>query len=91
MQNGLVSLGFRQDEITTLREADNAAFSTQLVKANNTINENWQRRQRTLVLVYYAGHGILKGTTYALCDKNPSGRAIKNYYPLEKNLREMGG
>ena len=88
MQNGLQSLGFRQDETTTMREADFEGFSEKIHQTNLSILNNWKQKKRTLVIVYYAGHGILRGQTKALC--NSASRALKAYYPLERQLREMG-
>ena len=42
MQNGLQSLGFRQDETTTVREADFSDFSEQIQKTSLRVIDNWK-------------------------------------------------
>ena len=51
---------------------------------------NWgQGEKRTLILFYYAGHGIMKNFTNVVCNK-AFGRQKKIFYPLEKQLRSLG-
>ena len=50
---------------------------------NERIIMNWgQGEKRTLILFYYAGHGIMKNFTNIVCDK--AERQHKIFYPLEK-------
>ena len=50
----------------------------------------WVENQiKTLIWVYYSGHGVMNNTTFAVC--NEALRAAKVWYPLEKQLRMLAG
>ena len=55
---------------------------------NLTIGNNRKAGKKTMVFVYYAGHGIMKGYTKAVCDL--AMREMHVFYPLEQQLRTMG-
>ena len=59
------------------------------------IADNWAHGQRkTLIFVYYAGHGVMNNMTHAVCNGgydfhgNPSN--VKCRYNLENSLRILG-
>jgi len=50
------------------------------------IFNNWeQRKEKTFIFFYYAGHGQMLNVTYALLND-----ARKPRFPLEKLLRNLG-
>ena len=84
MRQGLKDkLGAQDSEITELRDADFARISATLQSTNERIILNWaQGKKKTLVLVYYAGHGVMKNFTNIVC--NDARRPHNIFYPLEK-------
>ena len=90
MKRGLKSaLGAKDSEIMELKDVDFAQLSATMIDLNERIIGNWvQGAKKTLVLFYYAGHGIMKNYTSIVCDKAP--RQAKIFYPLEKQLRILG-
>ena len=78
-----MGLGARRMDIMEIEDADFKAFSETIKDLRQTINDNWNRgRQKTFIFLYYAGHGIMNNTTYAIC--NESVRRTKIRYPLEQ-------
>lgn len=90
MRQGLVDLGVKSDEIYVLFDTDFSTLSEQVMKkAGNLIAANWENGQRrTLVFLYYAGHGVLQNVTKAVCNKPDLRNRV--FYPLESNLRVLG-
>ena len=90
MKKGLKSaLGAQDSEIIEMRDVDFAQLSKTLRNLNERIILNWGLgEKRTLVLFYYAGHGIMKNFTNIVCDKAVQKKKI--FYPLEKQLRSLG-
>jgi hypothetical protein len=77
-----MGLGARRMDITEIEDADFKAFSQTIKDLRHTIVDNWNhRRQKTFVFIYYAGHGIMSNTTYAVC--NGAAKRTKIRYPLE--------
>ena len=69
-------------DILEIEDADFSAFTQTISDLRFTITDNWNRgKQKTLVFIYYAGHGIMSNTTYAVC--NEAEKRIKIRYPLE--------
>ena len=89
-------MGFSEDDIETHSDVDFEAFKKLFKRIEVTIYNNWsERREYTLVFVYYAGHGVLTQTTNALCNgflqKNgQKGKLTKTRYDLEYRLRSLG-
>ena len=76
-------------DILEIADADFKTFSQTISDLRHTIVDNWNRgRQKTFVFIYYAGHGIMSNTTYAVC--NEATKRTKIRYPLEMNLRSLG-
>ena len=89
VRKGIIGLGARSEDITEFEDASYKNFSDQIKKLRNTIYNNWTNgRQKTFVFFYYAGHGIMTNTTFAVC--NGGKRRTKIQYPLEKELRSIG-
>lgn len=86
-KNGLKRLGVRDDEIEILRNADFKTMSKKLKALDLEIINSQDENKKTLLFVYYAGHGILKGYTKAVC--NQAQRAFHVFFPLEQQLRTI--
>ena len=59
------------------------------------IAENWRNgEKKTLIFVYFAGHGVMTNMTHAVCngafDKQGRPNYSKARYPLENSLRSLG-
>lgn len=79
----------QDSEIHVVRDADSRAFSKLFVeRIQGRIVTNHAEKKKTLIFFYYAGHGILKGHTKAVCNQGEIARKV--FYPLEGNLRSMG-
>ena len=75
-------------DIIEIEDANFKDLSQTISDLRHTIVDNWNRgRQKTFVFVYYAGHGIMANTTYAVC--NEATKRTKIRYPLELNLRSL--
>ena len=70
------------------KNIDFQTFSKKINDCNLKIGNNREAGKKTLVFVYYAGHGIMKGFTKAACDI--AKRPMQAFYPLEQQLRTMG-
>ena len=96
VKNSIIEMVGSDADIETHADIDFDAFKELFKKLQLTIYTNWsQRREYTLVFVYYAGHGILTQTTNALCNgyllKNGTkGKLSKTRYDLEHRLRALG-
>ena len=69
MKDGLLSLGFKGEEITEIRDADYNVFKKTVTKTNTLLIDNAEAGKKTMVVWYYAGHGVMQGTTKAVCDR----------------------
>ena len=49
--------------------------------------QNWAAQQLSLIFVYYAGHGVMDNTVYAVC--NGGQRASKYIYGLQNRLNSL--
>ena len=90
VKKGLVNLGVREEEILVKREADFGVFSKLISQElAGMVAANWLNGQkRTFIFFYYAGHGVMRNFTKAVC--NTATRPGRIEYPLEANLRELG-
>ena len=84
MKKGLKrALGAQDSEIMEMKDIDFAKLSATMINLNERIIANWVTgSKQTLVLFYYAGHGIMKNYTSIVCDKAP--RQNRIFFPLEK-------
>ena len=89
VEAGLRRVLFAQDdEIIIVRDADKTEFFKQLYAINTKIRTNYANNQgKTLVWVYYGGHGVMSNTTYAVCNKAKERKY--SWYPLEDQLRML--
>ena len=52
------------------------------------VNRNWDSgRKKSLVFVYYAGHGVMDNMNYVVCNGGESRK--KFIYPLEAKLKAL--
>ena len=71
-------------------DADFHKFTFLFATIGSKARKDWVENQiKTLIWVYYSGHGVMKNTTFAVCDKGT--RAARAWYPLEKQLRMLAG
>ena len=59
------------------------------------IYDNWRNdEKKTLIFVYYAGHGVMTNMTHVVCnggvDKQGRPSISKARYPLENSIRSLG-
>ena len=81
-KNGIMGLGARRLDILEIEDADFATFTQTISDLRFMITDNWNRgNKRTLIFVYYAGHGIMSNTTYAVCNEAEKRNKIR--FPLE--------
>ena len=79
----------QNSEILVVKNADHRKFVELFQdKIQSRIIVNHTEKKKTLIFFYYAGHGILKGHTKAVCNQGELARKV--FYPLEGNLRSMG-
>ena len=68
-KNGLLSLGVEESEIVIVRDPSHGDLSVLVREYDLMIGNNHSAKKRTLLFVYYAGHGIIKGATKAVCNQ----------------------
>ena len=92
--DGVENLGARSSDIHWHENLDFAGFSKLhgelLSKANHYVYDAKERgrEEHVVIIYYYGGHGLQDNFTYALCNKDPSGR--KSRYGIEVALRNLG-
>ena len=75
-------------DILEIEDANFKDFTDTISDLRYTIVDNWNRgKQKTFVFVYYAGHGIMDNTTYAVCNEATKRHKIR--FPLELNLKAL--
>lgn len=71
------------------KDADFPTLSAAIREIDDRIRLNYaQGKKKTLVFVYYAGHGVQQNFTKVVCDV--ASKPVKVMYPLEKQLRTLG-
>ena len=80
-KNGFMSLGASIADITTVEDASFADLKSLFSGMQRKVIQNWAGQQKSLIFVYYAGHGIMDNTVFAVCNGGP--RASKYIYPLQ--------
>ena len=79
---GLKRLQFQSSEIEILKDPNYQKIKIAIDSASREIFENYEEGRKTLLYVYYAGHGMMDNTTYCVLNG-------KRMYPLEKMLRTI--
>ena len=89
-RDGLIDLGISSDAIIEIYDADFTTISRDVIQfAEGNISANWLNgKQKTMIFVYYAGHGIMSNFTKAVCNSPDQRNRVS--YPLESNLRVLG-
>ena len=70
VKQGLMKLGVSEADILIKREADFGVFSKLISQElAGIVAANWLNgRKKTFIFFYYAGHGVMKNFTYAVCN-----------------------
>ena len=88
MRKGFIGLGAKPMDIIVYEDTDFNALVGLFRELTLRVSQNWDRgRETTLVFVYYAGHGVMDNTTFAVLN-DPNAKKWK--FPLEKFLRTLG-
>ena len=82
---GVMHLGFTKDEIQVMEEPSFADIKKTMYTVQNKIYNANEEGEKTLLFVYYAGHGIQSNMTQIITN---GGQKFK--YPLEYMLRCFG-
>ena len=67
-------------DIIDVPDAKSDDFKQLFREIQSVLEENLKQGEKTFVMFYYAGHGIQRTMTYAVCNEDKE-------YPLEKLLR----
>ena len=87
-KNGFISLGANIADILTVENASFEDLKSLFGGVQRNVQSNWgSGQQKSLVFVYYAGHGVMDNTVYAVC--NGGARPSKYIYPLQARLNSL--
>ena len=87
-KRGFISLGANPNDITVKEDQSFEGLKKFFRSINNQVIVNWEtHRQKSLVFVYYAGHGVMDNTVYAVCNGGPLNSKI--CYPLQSQLQSI--
>lgn len=82
VKKGVLGLGARRSDIIELENASFDEIKSVIRDLRDDISDNWRNgEKKTLIFVYYAGHGVMTNMTHAVC--NGGVRNSKARYPLE--------
>ena len=82
---GLLRIGFTEEEITTLPGPTFKEFQMAFLGLLKTIKGNYdENEEKTLVFIYYAGHGVSDNYTFAMLN-DPT----RPQFPLEQQVRTL--
>jgi len=82
-----MGLGAKPMDIVVYEDEDFDALYDLFRDLAERVSQNWDRgRETTFVFVYYAGHGVMQNTTFAVLNGVD---AKKWKFPLEKFLRTL--
>ena len=83
VSKGLLHLGFKEKEITTLLNPDLKTVKETFAKIMGEVFEGTRKDLETLLFVYFAGHGAQDNDTFVILN------GIKQTFPLENILRAI--
>ena len=87
-KNGFMSLGANICDITTVENASFEDLKNIFGGIQRNVIQNWAGgNQKSLIFVYYAGHGVMDNTVYAVC--NGGIRPSKYVYALQSRLNSL--
>ena len=90
VRDGLFELGFAQNQVKSKEEADYAQIDKLFADTKAEIDANWRDgEQKTLVYVYFGGHGVTDALTHAVCGKFAQNKPGQWTYPLELQLQKL--
>ena len=83
-----MSLGASRMDINEVTDADFQDLRSLMGGIERKVVNNWTNGQlKSMVFVYYAGHGVMDNTVYAVCNGGP--RPSKYIYPLQARLNSI--
>ena len=56
----ILQLGFEPDNVTKLKNINLKQIQSQIRKYNKTLNNNSDAHKKTLIVIYFAGHGVMR-------------------------------
>ena len=69
VKRGVIGLGARKTDITEVENADFQELYSLMQELRDEIRENWRNgEKKTLIFVYFAGHGVMTDMTHAVCN-----------------------
>lgn len=69
VKRGVLGLGARQSDIIEMEDADFASLKALRRELADIVSENWRNgEKKTLIFVYYAGHGVMTNMTHVVCN-----------------------
>ena len=69
MRNGIFGLGGKLTDIIEIEDADFHTMSQLFSSLRNVIFDNYDRgREKTLIFIYYAGHGVMTNKLENVCN-----------------------
>lgn len=82
IRQGLKRLKFKSEELLLLKNPSYQEIKVAIDQSSRDIYQNNIDGKKTLLFVYYAGHGMMDNTTFCVLNATKS-------YPLEKMLRTI--
>ena len=87
-KNGFISLGANIADINIVENASFDDLKNLFGGIQRNVIQNWAAgQQKSLVFVYYAGHGVMDNTVYAVCNGGP--RPSKYIYGIQARLNSL--
>ena len=87
VKKGVKGLGARVKDINVYEDTDFDELYELFKDITREVETNWERgRETTFIFVYYAGHGVLDATTWAVMNTDTK----KWRFPLENLIRTLG-
>ena len=87
-KKGFKELGANLTEISIYEDVNFKEFKEIMHGLQTKIIQNYEGgKQKSLCFVYFAGHGVMDNTTYAVC--NEGTKSSKILYPLQQRLKSL--
>lgn len=85
VKNGLKKFGFNDFNIHSYQNADQATVTSAMRGCQRMLETNDERGVKTVLVVYYAGHGCMRDNTTQLLLNDDA----KTYYKMENRVRAL--
>ena len=86
-KRGFISLGASIADIQIYENLSFDDMKSLFGGMQRKVIQNWAAQQTSLIFVYYAGHGVMDNTVYAVC--NGGQRPSKYIYGLQNRLNSL--